>query len=78
VDPDTDIGGLVSSAERAGARETRGKEPSRAESEGRQVKYIITASYRPVNRGYELDIEESAGGNDQVPTYRALLYQTTF
>ena len=41
----------------------------REESEGRQVKYIIIASYRPVNRGFELDIRESAGGNDQVPTY---------
>jgi len=40
-----------------------------AKSEGRQVKYIITASYRPVNRGYELDIKESTARNDQVPTY---------
>ena len=54
-----------------------GSEPERlearsclgVESEGRQVKYTITASYRPINRGSELDIEGSSIKNDQVPTY---------
>jgi hypothetical protein len=38
-------------------------------SSGRKNASFLTASYRPVTGGSKLDIEESAAGNNQVPTY---------